>query len=236
MSSELLYRSSLFFRSSWVFDPNALQHKTKINDFIRSKNLTWVTCWLGCYRLLEPCCMCGMRKSHDQTILAFVKWNVRWEHSVSFKMDPQPLFQVCPRRRMSSACSCASRRNTIAQRPATWWTPPARPCAPLLSRGQATERHFQGLHPAKPRLLSTSSPLQDGSLHAAAPLAPGSGDIPKAGHSWHSSDNQPDGEGSHRVPRSSALDEGRVPRTGPRYLQAAGKVPQGGGCFLGWSQ
>lgn len=32
--------------------------------------------------------MCGMRKSHDQTVLAFVKCNVSWAHSVSFKMDP----------------------------------------------------------------------------------------------------------------------------------------------------
>lgn len=37
---------------------------------------------------------------------------------------------------MSSACSYASKLNTIAQRLATWWTPPARPCAPPPSRGQ----------------------------------------------------------------------------------------------------
>ncbi|CAG04987.1 unnamed protein product, partial [Tetraodon nigroviridis] len=42
----------------------------------------------------------------------------------------------------------------------------------------------------------------DGSLHTAAPLAPGGGDVPNAGHSGHAPDRRPDGEGSHRVPRS----------------------------------
>lgn len=69
---------------------------------------------------------------------------------------------------------------------------------------------------------------QDGSVPATAPLAPGSGDVQAARHRRHAADSHPYGEGPHRVQRSSALDEGRLPRTGPRHLQTAGEVPQGG--------
>lgn len=77
--------------------------------------------------------------------------------------------------------------------------------------------------------------LQNGTVHTTAPPAPGSGDIQAPRHRRHSADSQPDGEGAYRVQRSSALDEGCLSRTGPRHLQTAGKVPQGGRSRSFWS-
>lgn len=59
---------------------------------------------------------------------------------------------------------------------------------------------------------------QDGHVHPIAPPAPGGGDIQAARHRRHAADGQPNGEGAHRVQRSAAVDEGRVPGTGPRHL------------------
>ncbi len=146
--------------------------------------------------------------------------------------------QAYLRRRTSSACSCASRLSTIAQRRATWWTPPAKHCAPPPSRGQQQKitkpnnlKLFVIFILQHPPNVSFPFP-QDGALPATSPFAPGSGDVQTARNRWHATDRQSYGEGPHWVQRSSALDERRLPRTGPRHLQTAGKVPQGRGTLV----
>lgn len=59
------------------------------------------------------------------------------------------------------------------------------------------------------------------------PLVPGGGNLPLPSHLRHLADRQPDGAVQDGIPRSAALDEGRVAGTRPRHSQTDGKIPQG---------
>lgn len=59
------------------------------------------------------------------------------------------------------------------------------------------------------------------------PPVPGGGDVPLPSHLRHVADGEPHGAEPHRVPRSAALDEGRLPGAGPRHAQADGEIQEG---------
>ncbi len=69
--------------------------------------------------------------------------------------------------------------------------------------------------------------VQVGAVSPSPSFGAGSGDVPAESYCRHPADRKPHGEIPYWVPRSSALDEGCLTGTGPRYLQTTGKISQG---------
>lgn len=67
------------------------------------------------------------------------------------------------------------------------------------------------------------------------PSVPGSRNVSIPSHLGHVANGESDGTVQDRLPRSAALDEGRISGTGSGHSKADGEIPQGGstiGCAL----
>lgn len=59
------------------------------------------------------------------------------------------------------------------------------------------------------------------------PFVPGDRNVSLSSHLRHVADRESNGAVQDRVPRSAALDEGRISGTGSGHTQTDGEIPQG---------